>query len=468
MGSEWYNGGRSTCSSKRKKKSNETNGCVTALYHFFHFHHFYFPSRHHHHQPSVDSHSRNPKGLVAPRNSLDLTEESPLSTNYKLENESLNIHVGRKNSTLRALLVDTSSNNCNSPRTKTPNVVARLMGLDLLPDNLDLNRSPRNGVRRHKLSGTGSGTRSLPASPRISSDSENRRLSLQLNRENKHEEFARRRLKELKQDEQSPRPTHNGRQIKERVTTTKFGMDITNLLVNKRAGAAAQNRIEHSRFSQKENTTRTNPTIVSRQDHISQQPKKVTLSKDFKDNLKRANEQSVRPITGWKKTESEAKVSPHPTPNNRNKQRKAFISISTPSKSSDCCDIIKRKQCKKISVASSGFSATERPRKQIKRAEEPERKADATICSGQMYKYEKKLPQEPPSSNFYDSTTITATLANVRDTKKYTSGTKKLEEEQEWVVAEIERHIVDALVEEMVETTSFMGLNANAVRFVRH
>ncbi|KAG7541515.1 DUF3741-associated sequence motif [Arabidopsis thaliana x Arabidopsis arenosa] len=462
MGREWYNGGRSTCSSRGKKKSNETNGCVTALYHFFHFHHFYFPSRHHHHQPSsVDSHSRNPEGLVAPRNSLDLTEESPLSTNYKLENESLNIHVGRKNSTLRALLVDTSSNNCNSPRTKTPNVVARLMGLDLLPDNLDLNRSSRYSVRGHKLSGNGSGTRSLPDSPRISSDSENRRLSLQLNRENKHEEFARRRLKELKQDEQTPSPRHNGRHIKERVTTRKFGMDITNLLENKRAGAA-QNRIEHSRFSQKENTTRTNPSILSRQDQISQQPKKVTFSKDFKQN-----QQSLRP-NGWKKAESESKFSPHPTPNNRNKQRKAFISISTPSKSSDCCDLIKKKQCKKISVASSGFSATERPRKQIKRAEEPERKADATICSGQMYKYEKKLPQEPPSSNFYDSTTITATLANVRDTKKDITGTKKLEEEQEWVIAEIERQIVDALVQEMVETTSFIGLNANAVRFARH
>ncbi|CAL9226800.1 unnamed protein product [Arabidopsis halleri] len=449
MGREWYNGGRSTCSSKRKKKSNEANGCVTALYHFFHFHHFYFPSRHHHHQPSVDSHSRNPKGLVAPRNSLDLTEESPLSTNYKLENESLNIHVGKKNSTLRALLVDTSSNNCNSPRTKTPNVVARLMGLDLLPDNLDLNRSSRYNVRGHRLSGT----RSLPASPRISSDSDNRRLSLQQHRENKHEEFARRRLKELKQDEQTPSPRHNGRQIKERDTTRKFGVDITNFLENKRA-ETAQNRIEHSRFSQKENTTRTNPAFVLRQDHISQQPKKVTLLKDFKDNLKRANEQSVRPIPRWKIAESEAKFSPHPTPSNRNKQRKAFISLSTPSKSSDCCDLLGTKQRKNISVASSAFSATER---QV-----------TLICSGQMYKYEKKLPREPPSSNFYDSTTITATLANVRDTKKDISETKKLEEEEEWVVAQIERHIVDALVQEMVETTSFMGLNADAVRFVRH
>lgn len=278
------------------------------------------------------------------------------------------MQVGGRNSTLRALLVDRSSNNCNSPRTKTPNVVAKLMGLDLLPDYVDLNRSPRIEVRGHRLSGNGSGTRSLPASPRISTDSDNRRLSLQLNRENKHEEFARKRLKELKQDEGSPSPRHNRRQIvkqvKESVTTRKFGMDITNLLENTRAGTA-QNK--------KENTRSTKPTPVLRQDQISHEPKKVTLSKDIKENLRRLNEQSLRPINGWKKAESGTKCSPHPKPNNRNKQRKAFISISTPSKSSDCYNLLEKKQCKKISksndtinisVASSAFS-TERPRKQV-------------------------------------------------------------------------------------------------------
>ncbi|CAB81354.1 hypothetical protein, partial [Arabidopsis thaliana] len=351
----------------------------------------------------------------------------------------IQLQVGGKKSTLRGLLVDTPSHNCNLPRTKTPNVVARLMGLDLLPDNLELTRSPRNGVRGHRLSGNGSGTRSLPASPRISSDSENHRLSLELNRENnKHEEFVRTRLKELKQDEQSPSPRYSGRQIvkqtKKRVTTRKFGMDVTNLLEKKRAGGAAQNRI-----SQKEKTTSTNPAFVLRQ---YQQPATViTLSKE--------NQQSLRPISGWEKAESKSKFSPHPTPNNRNKQRK-------------------EKQCKKIYVTSSAFSATERPRKQVKRAQEPERKADATICSGQkMYKYEKKLPQEPSSSKFYDSNTISPTIINAGETEKDVPGMNKLEEEEERVVSEIERQIVDALVQETVETTSLWGLNANAVSFVR-
>ncbi|XP_010445134.1 PREDICTED: uncharacterized protein LOC104727759 [Camelina sativa] len=458
MGKEWHKGGRSICSSKSKEKSNEASGCITALYHFFHSHHFYFPSRHHHHQPSIDSPSRNPKGLVAPRNSLDLTEESPLSTNYKLEKEILNIHVGGKKSTLRALLIDKSSSNCNSPRIKTPgpNVVARLMGLDLLPDNFDLNRSPRVGVRGHRLSGNGSGTRSLPVSPRISSDSDHRRLSLQLNIENtKHdEEFARKRLKELKQDGGSRSPRRSRKQIKQSTPTIRnFGMDITNLLENTRAGAA-QNKIEYSRLSHKENTTSTNPTLVLRQDHISQKrPTKVTL----KENLK-----------GIKESE----LSPHPTPKTRNKQRTAFKNISTHVKS-DSCDLLGKKKCKKISksndtsvnisVASSAFSVTERPLKQMHRDEEPERNTDATICSVQMYKYEKKLNQEPPRFNFYDSTTISATLTNPGGT---VAEMKKLKEEEERVVAEIERHIVDALVHETVETMSFLDLNANAIRCV--
>ncbi|XP_010436383.1 PREDICTED: uncharacterized protein LOC104720120 [Camelina sativa] len=436
MGKEWHKGGRSICSSKSKEKSNEASGCITALYHFFHSHHFYFSSRHHNHQPSIDSPSRNPKGSVAPRNSLDLTEESPLSTNYKLEKEILNIHVGGKKSTLGALLIDRSSSNCNSLRTQGPNMVARLMGLDLLPDNFDLNRSPRVGVRGHRFSGNGSGTRSLPVSPRISSDSDHRRLSLQLNRENtKHdEEFARKRLKELKQDEGSPSPRRSRKQRKESVPTTrKFGMDITNLLENTRAGAA-QNKIEHSRFSQKENT------FVLREDHNSRKrPTKVTL----KENLKGVKE---------------SKVSPHPTP----KTRKAFKTVSTHVKT----DLLEKKRISKsnettvnISIASSAFSVTERPRKQMKRAEEPERNADAKTCSVQMYKYEKKLHQEPPRSNIYGSATLTNPGGTVAEMKK-------LKEEEEKVVVEIERHIVDGLVHETVETMSFLCLNANAIRCV--
>ncbi|CAG7898690.1 uncharacterized protein LOC103834875 [Brassica rapa] len=437
MGRKWSSGGRS------RSKSSEANGCISALYHFFHSHHFYFPSRHHHHQPSFDSPSRYPKGLVAPRNSLELTEESSLSTNYK-EKDSLNISVGGKRSNLRALIFDRSSDNCNSPSAKSPNLVARLMGLDLLPDNLDLNISSRKSVRGHRHSESGSGTRSLPESPRVSSarksDSDVRRLSLQLNRENKHEDSVCRRLK----DEENQSPGNN-----ERVITRRLGMDITNLLENRRV-RQGQDQIKHrkvrSMSSRKENTLSSSPTFVFKQDNISrQQTKTLTLSKDSKKNLKSVDEQPLRPTNVCKKVCSKSKFSPHSTPNNQHKRRQVI--------STSRCDHLHKKECKQI-PNSSAVSASERPRKQMERAEGPEQKEDGTICFGQMYNYEEKLPQELLSSSSSHSTTISATFSNVGRTKiyfEYLTGMKKLEKEEERVVAEVERHIVDALVLETVK-----------------
>ncbi|KAL0698353.1 hypothetical protein Bca4012_054475 [Brassica carinata] len=415
----------------------------------------------HHHQPSFDSPSRYPKGtsllfvlsvcclivicLVAPRNSLELTEESSLSTNYKGK-YSLNITVGGKSSNLRALLFDTSSDNCNSPSAKSPNLVARLMGLDLLPDNLDLNRSSIKSVRGHRLSENCSGTRSLPESPRVSSsrksDSDVRRLSLQLNRENKHEDSVCWRLK----DEESQSPGNN-----ERVITRKLGMDITNLLENRRA-RPGQDHIKHrkvrSMSSQKENTLSSSPTFVFKQDKISQEPtRKLTRSKHSKENLKSVDEQPLRPTNVCKKVCSKSKFSPHSTPNSQHKQRQAFISTSR-------CNPLHKKECKQI-PNSSAVSASERPRKQVERAKGPEQNKDGTICSGQMYNYEEKLPQELLSSSSCGSTTISATFSNVGRTKiyfEYLPGMmKKLEKEEDRVVAEIERHIVDTLVLETVK-----------------
>lgn len=90
----------------------------------------------------------------------------------------------------------------------------------------------------------------------------------------------------------------------------------------------------------------------------------------------------------------------------------------------------------------------------MERAEGPEQKEDGTICPGQMYNYEEKLPQELLSSRSSRSTTVSATFSNVGRTKiyfEYLPGMKKLEKEEERVVAVIERHIVDALVLETVK-----------------
>lgn len=266
------------------------------------------------------------------------------------------MQVGGKSSNLRALLFDTFSDNCNSPSAKSPNLVARLMGLDLLPDNLDLNRPSRKSVRGHRLMTENcSGTRSLPESPRVSSarksDSDVRRLSLQLNRENKHEDSVCWRLKDKE----------NGNN--ERVITRRLGMDITNLLENRKAGPGQdqnKHRKVRSMSSRKENTLSSSPTFVFKQEKISQQPtRKLTRSKHSKENLKSVDEQPLRLTNVCMKVCSKSKFSPRSTPSNQHKHRQAFISTSR-------CDpvTLHKKECKQIPNSSS-VSASDRPRKQV-------------------------------------------------------------------------------------------------------
>ena len=165
---------------------------------------------------------------------------------------------------------DTSSEISGSPGTKTPTLVARLMGLDLLPES----RSPsfssapnfqsksrlnhhiqppkplQSKITGHRNSSDGDirVTRSLPETPRISfartSDVDHHhRLSLQINKENMSasEELVMSRLlslkrKELKHEDENRSPGHYARQIVKQVkesVSRKVGMDITNTVRNR-------------------------------------------------------------------------------------------------------------------------------------------------------------------------------------------------------------------------------------------
>ena len=168
---------------------------------------------------------------------------------------------------------DFSSEISNSPATKTPTLVARLMGLDHLPETHSpssfssthstpkpLSKShshpfhprqplqcrPRNSLEYNDITGTCS----LPETPRISSArrsdvDHHHRLSLQINKENlNHSEdlefsrFSYLRRKELRpdQDENNRSPSQYARQIvnqmKEKVSR-KVGLDITNTINNR-------------------------------------------------------------------------------------------------------------------------------------------------------------------------------------------------------------------------------------------
>lgn len=169
--------------------------------------------------------------------------------------------------TNRGTVSDSSS--C-SPGTKTPNLVARLMGLDLLPEchspsstssltpNLHSISKPHLNLHplrpsRQPLQSNAAGTRSLPETPRISaarrSDVDHpHRFSLQINKENiavgEEVEFSRLssfRRKELLKSiiadhESGKKPSHYARQIVKQVKETvsrKVGLvDITNTTRN--------------------------------------------------------------------------------------------------------------------------------------------------------------------------------------------------------------------------------------------
>lgn len=149
----------------------------------------------------------------------------------------------------------------NSPGAKTPNLVARLMGLDLLPETTgspSLRRSsitnPRHGLKQLEhlvvAAGGGGGSVSLPETPRISlarrSDVEQSRLSLQMNRDYVGEELEYsgkkkpgRRVVITQDENRIPGARNIIQQVKERVSNRsrnrnrKVGLDITNTLKNR-------------------------------------------------------------------------------------------------------------------------------------------------------------------------------------------------------------------------------------------
>lgn len=198
----------------------------------------------------------------------------------------------------------------SSPGAKTPNLVARLMGLDLLPEtvgspSLSSSSSHRHSYitnPRHGLKPAGDGgSVSLPETPRISlarrSDVEQSRLSLQMNREpvvvvedleystkKKTGNSRRRDVKAIMQDEnRSPGgKSYHARnivqQVKERVSRSrnrnrKVGLDITNTLKSR------EQRKDDNLILLKP-TKKTSPSVLTTgtEDHDSSNSKQTTPS----------------------------------------------------------------------------------------------------------------------------------------------------------------------------------------------
>ncbi|KAI3458218.1 hypothetical protein Pfo_014881 [Paulownia fortunei] len=325
MGKEWLywvgggsgggggGGGSGRSSTKRGRMSGEMKeaaasaGCMCAVFQLFDLHQFQSrlnqqnPSDFHPDNPFLQEEATTSKGVEAPRNSLELEEPAAMNAaSMSLamkEEENLNFPAGIQIKTGRGKIssprVSTSasksrsddfSSECssNSPGTKTPSLVARLMGLDLLPEcsspSISSSSSkPQIKSRLHQnhhqrkdgnfLQSRSSrsffdddlsvGARSLPETPRISSarrsDVEYHRLSLQINKENISEEFAhtdkmvaRRGRFRLQPQDENRSPGHYAKQIVKHVkesVSRRVGHDITNTSRNRELPRRDENLI---------------------------------------------------------------------------------------------------------------------------------------------------------------------------------------------------------------------------------
>ncbi|XP_004309240.1 PREDICTED: uncharacterized protein LOC101301922 [Fragaria vesca subsp. vesca] len=256
-----------------RERDATTSGCMCAVFQFFDFHHLQFPNLHQQQHPLRPEDLTIPKGVEAPKNSLDSSEGGTSFSSITKEEESLNSPILKIQQIKTSGGTVSDSSSC-SPGTKTPSLVARLMGLDLLPEsqspsstssltpnphsiskphlNLHPLRPPRQSLQNTKEVNA-AGTRSLPETPRISSArrsdvDHHHRLSLQINKENiavgEELEFSRlssfkrkELLKSIIAERESGRsPSHYARQIVKQVKETvsrKVGLvDVTNITRN--------------------------------------------------------------------------------------------------------------------------------------------------------------------------------------------------------------------------------------------
>ncbi|KAL8049761.1 hypothetical protein ABFX02_06G040100 [Erythranthe guttata] len=299
MGKDWLHwiigggggGGRSSARRRRRTASGEMEeaaatsaGCMCAVFHLFDMHHFHrFPLNHQTSaagfrptiNPSLHEEATTSKvaGAEAPRNSLEVEEAEPIaainaaSSSKPLpikEEANLNFPIGIQIIKTPRVSISgpksrrdefSSESSCNSPGIKTPTLVARLMGLDLLPSQ---SNSPSKPTPKTKQSSNrafldhdfGADIRSLPETPRVSSarrsdvdyhhHHHHHRLSLQINRDNTSEEeyfaekttAAARRGRRVTQDENVMSPGHYAKQVvkhvREKVSRRVVGADITN------------------------------------------------------------------------------------------------------------------------------------------------------------------------------------------------------------------------------------------------
>ncbi|XP_027923122.1 uncharacterized protein LOC114181010 isoform X2 [Vigna unguiculata] len=294
-------GGGGAAAAAADAETQAPSGCMCAVFQFFDFHPFHFPNitqqQNSFKPPSctLEDHATVSKGAEAPRNSLESEDaDGPVSSlsskeeDFKIPN-IMQIKTSGGTRTGGGNLNDLSAEITSSPGTKTPTLVARLMGLDLLPHSPSFSspsssssclsapnthgnaphlhhhhlRHKQHVQTKHRNSIDSSeiaATRSLPETPRISSarrsdgDYYHHRLSLQINKENMNLaedlELPRLSFSKRKCDENNGRsPSHYARQIVKQVkdsVSRKVGQDITNTLKTREENSGQQHKSKKS------------------------------------------------------------------------------------------------------------------------------------------------------------------------------------------------------------------------------
>ncbi|KAK1326241.1 hypothetical protein QJS10_CPA01g02408 [Acorus calamus] len=212
--------------------------------------------------------STSNSGVEAPRNSLESSDDCGFQTPLAVLSDYHDLDIPMSIQILPKPESSISSSSGSTPKrlrwrtasaaeeeykkpspssTSSPNVVARLMGLDAMPDfEVPTTSSSSSTPRRPWKTRTddGGGSRSLPDTPRISSarrsDVESSRLSLQLNRENNNNNNNNNNNACKHRRSRSSSFTHRDqenhkKQVKETLGTRKTALsDITNQNVRAR------------------------------------------------------------------------------------------------------------------------------------------------------------------------------------------------------------------------------------------
>ncbi|KAH6809625.1 hypothetical protein C2S51_027408 [Perilla frutescens var. frutescens] len=317
MGREWlyWVGGAST---RRRRTSagiiNQDDtaatspGCMCAVFHLFDLHHFNLPLNHQHSlTPYLQQEATASalKGVEAPRNSLELEEPPPAAVKVaskpaaikdEEEDENLNFLQIKTRTSIGGSKSTTEECSVDSPAgTKTPSLVARLMGLDLLPESnspsissISKTKSQSKSINRcFYEDDINVGARSLPETPRISSarrsdvEYHHHRLSLQINKDNTT------RPRSFQHQDENRSPGHYAKQIvkqvRESVSRRVVGLDITNTHETRRD----QNLLKCS----KKNTSTSSDTSNPSNHH---QPRKEFSSALKKLSPQTCNHQAIR------------------------------------------------------------------------------------------------------------------------------------------------------------------------------